>query len=207
MTLIIAQTYDKTSLPWQLYQLREKIGQWWEWKISQLEINLPDSPGFSWLTVDLLKTIGWVILCILLVGLGYFLIKLIIPVVKSYVDKIQNLSSANNKPQTKIIPISVEQWKERSQLLARQKNYKEACFCLYHALLELLDERKVIPIHDSRTDGEYQQLVTSLPDYNFYQTLLLTHEFLCFGEREASETTWQNCQEAYQKIAQKILTY
>lgn len=98
--------------------------------------------------------------------------------------------------------LTVHQWFGRSQLLANQGNYREACRSLYLALLQHLDETRQIPQQSSRTDGEYRQLLQARPQAPLYQIVLDTHEQLCFSQTEVSADTFKRCQQASQEVIQ-----
>ncbi|MBD0347133.1 MAG: DUF4129 domain-containing protein, partial [Coleofasciculus sp. Co-bin14] len=64
----------------------------------------------------------------------------------------------------------------------------------------------LVPHQSSRTDGEYLQLIQQLPKPTPYQTLLVTHQELCFSNTEASRSVFDQCQEAYREIDAPSLT-
>jgi len=78
--------------------------------------------------------------------------------------------------------------------------YRQACRCLYMALLQRLDDAGTVVYQPSRTDGEYLQLIQQLPQPVPYETLIRIHEQLYFGNTEADASTFEQCQQAYQKI-------
>ncbi|ELS00135.1 DUF4129 domain-containing protein [Gloeocapsa sp. PCC 73106] len=191
--------YQKDGLEWRLEQLSLRLQEWWEWRTSQVKIDLPDIdiPLFDWLTTELIEKIGgilfWLILILLLIGLGRAL--------SIYVEGLKRLSFPSTMAMIKSDgKTSSSQWVERSQQYLKQHNYRDACVCLYQGMLQLLDERNLIPQHHSRTDGEYWRLVERFLHPLPYQTLLSTHQSLRFGNVEASLKTWQNCEEAYRQI-------
>ena len=69
-------------------------------------------------------------------------------------------------------------------------------------MLQLLDEREVIPAQSSRTDEEYRRslfkLQVSPPQP--YELLLSIHQRLCFSSAEASQSLFEQCQQAYRQI-------
>jgi hypothetical protein len=93
-------------------------------------------------------------------------------------------------------------WMQQVQEFQRQGNYREACRSLYMATLQRLNDAKIVPHQSSRTDREYWGLVKLLPQSEAYQTLLRTHELLCFGEATISAETFNRCQQAYREIEQ-----
>jgi hypothetical protein len=92
-------------------------------------------------------------------------------------------------------------WLARSQEFYRQGNYHEACRCLYLAMLQQLHDRNVLPHKKSRTDGEYLQILQlSVTPMQPYETLITTHEQLCFNSAELLPENYQQCEQAYQQI-------
>lgn len=196
MTLIVTQEYRSNGPDWQLLQLQRRVGEWWEWQFSRFNPDFPDLPEFSWLNWELLQRIGevifWLILILLLIGVGRALVL--------YTQGLNSFLPHSTTTTVKTKQPTANQWVERSQQYLKQNNYRDACLCLYQSMLELLDEQRLIPKLESRTDGEYWQLVEQFPHPQPYQALLLTHQCLYFGNVEASLKTWQNCEQAYQEI-------
>ncbi len=90
---------------------------------------------------------------------------------------------------------------ERSQQLYCQGNYREACRCLYLAILQHLHDTKVIIHKPSRTDGEYLQLLRStVTSMQPYETLITTHEQSCFSDTEILSENYEQCRQAYREI-------
>jgi hypothetical protein len=142
------------------------------------------------------KAISWLLLSLFLLWLGWQLWRLLEPYLYSYLSQIGN--SANRDDQQ--IELATEAWLARSQAYFSQGNYREACRCLYMAMLQHLHERAIAQHQGSRTDGEYLQLVSQLPQSQSYQTLIMTHEQLCFGNAEVLPETFAQCQQAYREI-------
>jgi hypothetical protein len=69
------------------------------------------------------------------------------------------------------------------------------------AMLQRLNDTGIVQHEPSRTDGEYLQLlIQQLPQPRPYQTLLMTHQQLCFSNVEASPSLFEQCQQAYREI-------
>jgi hypothetical protein len=68
------------------------------------------------------------------------------------------------------------------------------------AMLQRLNDSGLAPHHSSRTDGEYLQLVQQLSQPQPYQTLIMTHQRLCFSNAEVSSAVFEQCQQAYREI-------
>lgn len=199
--------FEKTSFGWQMQQQLHQIGEWVELKASH--IHPPTLPGVSlspwlgnlwrplswlwsykkvtfWIVVGLL--LSWIIWQAWRLGGGY---------IGVFPSLLQNSVGSANQG---VSELTVSAWLRRSQEFYRQGNYSEACRLLYMAMLQKLHETGVAPHQPSRTDGEYRQLTRELPQEGSYQTLLTTHEQLCFGRAEISADDFAQCQQAYQEI-------
>ena len=161
-----------------------------------MSIDLPDAPEFPWLTNELLEFISGAIFWILLLLLLIAIVRMILP----YIEGFKKLVPDSRIIKTKNDSLSIFQWVERSHRYVEQQNYHEACLCLYQGMLQLLDEYKLISQQQSRTDGEYWRLIEDFSQPQPYQTLLLVHQSLCFGNIKASLKTWENCHQAYEQI-------
>lgn len=195
-------TNEKTSPAWQLYQLKQRLDEWWELRSIKLQDNLPDDSFFSWLDSDWLKTttefIFWLIVFFLV---GWLMLKMI-DLAQKYWFKYQNKYSFNTINQQsknkKVLPVN--KWWKKSHNFAQQGNYRDAILCLYMAMLQRLNDAGVALHQLSRTDGEYLQIIQSLPNFNYYQILLINHQKLLFANQEATINMWQECQQAFEEI-------
>ena len=196
------ESFEKDSLGWQLRQLQQQIGEWWEFQTSQININPPDDSFLSGLDFELiwniLKIFGWLLLAIIFCFLALQLVRLLTP----YFYYLNNLGESaatqfTNRPAKNL---SVSQWLEKAKKSQKQGNYREACRCLYMAALQRLNDKEIIPHQQSRTDGEYLELIRNLSQPQPYQKILQTHEQLLFGNIEVSQSMFEECQQAYQQI-------
>ena len=195
-------SFEKNSLGWQLGQLQQRFGEWWELQTSQFSPNRPEASVPSWLNSPILwliaKAAFWLLLALLLSWAALQIVRLLNP----YFYSLRNqLSQPDDKArETLVSELSVAEWLERSQKFQQQGNYQEACLCLYKAMLQRLNDAGIAPHQSSRTDGEYLQLIQQLPQPQPYQTLLMTHQQLCFSNAEASPSVFEQCQQAYREI-------
>jgi hypothetical protein len=195
-------TFDKNSLRWQFAQWQQQLQEWWEGQKLSFSppIYLPDSNiPYLWEFLNLV--------------FGLFLIALIVWVSWQFWQRFsplfyrltQNRSLFLIKSDFSLRKTSVKMdGLTRSRQLQSQGHYKEACVCLYFALLQVLDEKDMIRDNPSRTDGEYLILLENLTPLSPYQFLLTVHEELSFGNREASTSLVAECQKAYQEITQRL---
>ena len=189
-----AGEFEKNSLGWQLLQLQQQVGEWWEFQLSRSP-NLPSPPGLAGWAVDLFKLIAWLILGLVLFWLVWQLWRVLKPYLYSFISP-----TATTKVTKVPNELTAEAWFARSQSYFNQGNYREACRCIYMAMLQHLHETGIALHQIGRTDGEYLQLVNSLPKSSSYQTLITTHEQLCFGNAEILPETFERCQQAYREI-------
>ena len=69
-------------------------------------------------------------------------------------------------------------------------------------MLQLLDERGIVPTQLSLTDEEYRRSLAKMQLSNSqpYEFLLSIHQRLCFSKAEADRSLFEQCQQAYQQI-------
>jgi len=193
-----AASFEKNSFGWQLGQLQQRVQEWWELKTSQASPNLQLPSWFiSPLFWNMVKAAFWLILVMLVIWAVLQLGQWLRPYIYTLMNANQ-LSEDNAKKTRK--EISAAGWLQRSQKFQKQGNYREACRCLYMAMLQRLNDAGIAPHQVSRTDGEYGQLIEHLPQSMPYQTLLNTHELLYFGNAEATPSVFEECEQAYQEI-------
>ncbi len=197
------EEFAKTSWGWQLSLFQRQLGEWIELQLSRFKSPLPNisAPDWSlnapWL-VDLIKALIWLLAIAITTWLLWQLWKLVEPYTYFWRDRSSKLGTKDtNLPQ-----LAVKQWLEQSQAYFAQGNYAEACRCLYHATLQHLHDRKIATHQSSRTDGEYLQLLANLPPSPAYQTMLATHEQLCFSDTEILPENFEQCKQAYGEISQ-----
>jgi Domain of unknown function (DUF4129) len=192
-------SFEKTNFSWQLGQWQQQVQEWWELKTTQIEppnLKLPswlDSP--IWWAIA--QAIFWVIVTLLAVWASWQIWQLL----RFYIHNFKKRNkTTDGSAQTTIKDVSVAQWLLRSQKLQQQGKYRQACRCLYMALLQRLNDAGIALHQPSRTDGEYLQLIQELPQPVPYETLITIHQQLYFGNAEASASTFEQCQQAYQQI-------
>jgi hypothetical protein len=195
-------SFEKNSLGWQMSQLLQRVGEWLELQTSGSTPNRQqESPPF-WLDSVLLEMMAkvafWLLLAWLLSWAALKIMRLLRPYIHSFTHQLTQ--PANQATKTPASELSVASWLERSQKFQQQANYREACICLYMAMLQRLHDSGIAKAQPSRTDGEYLQLVQQLPQPQPYQTLLTTHQRLCFSNTEASRSVFEQCEQAYREI-------
>jgi len=195
-------SFEKTNLGWQIGQLQQRAGEWWELQTSRFASNLPQMSLPSWWDSPIWGTLArlafWLILAVLLSWLALRIIGLLSP----YFYALRNPLSQSVDGGTKLSEseLSVAGWWERSQKFQQRGNYREACLSLYHGMLQRLNDTGIAPHQPSRTDGEYLQLIPPQLPSRAYQTLLMIHQQLCFSNLEASPSVFEECQQAYREI-------
>jgi Domain of unknown function (DUF4129) len=193
-------SFDKTNFSWQLGQLQQRIQEWWELKTPQ---NTPNFKLPSWFDSPIwwaiAKTAFWLILAFLAVWATWQIWQLLRFYIHNFKKRNQatDARSANKTSQD----LSVAEWLLRSQKLQQKGKYRQACRCLYMAVLQRLNDAGTVIHQPSRTDGEYLQLIQQeLPQPGPYETVIAIHEQLYFGNAAASQSTFEQCQQAYQQI-------
>jgi hypothetical protein len=195
-------SFEKDSLGWQLGQLQQRFGEWWELQLSRFSPNPSKASLPSWWNSPMIQTLAkaafWLILALLLTWIGLQIGRWLHPYLYSLTHSLSQ--PAQKVTQTPAKSLSVAGWLQRSQKFQQQGNYREACRSLYMAMLQRLHDNGIAPHESSRTDGEYLKLVQQLPQPKPYRTLLMTHQQLCFSNTEASSSDFEQCQQAYQEI-------
>lgn len=190
-----AGSFEKTNVGWQVHQLGQRLGEWAELKLKTL---FPTNGSlFNWLpnwsiAPWIPQLIFWLVLGLLLIWLGWQIVPLLDP---NRTWRRRSPLSPNQSLSPKELETAT--WLRKAHDFQRQGNYGEACRALYMAMLQRLHETQFVAHQSSRTDGEYLQLVQDLPQPHLYETLISTHEQLCFGNVPISAETWQRCQRAY----------
>lgn len=196
-----AGSFQQDSLGWRINLITRRIGEWVEYRISQLGTDWELDLARSKLLWQIIKFCLWSIIAILVVWLlwqGYLLLRTYGKRWQRAQKRQISLDTSDRTPQ-----LTTVDWVERSQTARIEGNYREAIFCLYRAMLSLLDERGLIPTQSNLTDEEYrrsllQMQITSLQPY---ELLLSIHQRLCFSKAEADRSLFEQCQQAYQQIA------
>jgi hypothetical protein len=197
-----SETFEKTNWGWQFYLLQQRVGEWLDYQFSRFQRSLPKLPdgwSFSPWVVELLKILFWLILALFVVWVIWRLWQEFSPYIYALLAKLNGadmLPSKANSHQTSISFLLTQ-----AQEFHHQGNYREACRNLYLAMLQQLHEKAIAPQQPSRTDGEYLQLLTStITAVQPYETLITTHEQLCFSERQILAENYQQCHQAYQEL-------
>ena len=195
-----ATAFQQDSIPWKIKLFTQRIQERWEVFSSTMLDNAPDIPQWNldaeWIK-QLIKLLLWSIIAVVLVWLVWQLWLLFRPYWLKWRKPRSQVSGILTTESE--LQLSVNQWLERSQEYQKQRDYRQAIFCLYQAMIQELSDRKIIAFSASRTDQEYLQLINSLKlqEPQSYKLLLHTHEKLCFSRQEASQSLWQQCQQAY----------
>ncbi|GGA55561.1 DUF4129 domain-containing protein [Okeania sp. KiyG1] len=194
-------SFEKDSLGWQFQKLQQKFSEWWELQTSQTTAKLPEVDLPSWLDNPIIliiaKAMAWLLFAFLLSWVAIQIIRLLNPYIYSLRNQINLTTKTREKSQ---LELSVTAWLNQSQKYQQIGNYREACRCLYMAMLQGLNDRGIISDLPSRTDGEYLELIQQLSQPKPYQKLFITHQQLLFGNLEVSAAVFAECQEAYQQI-------
>jgi hypothetical protein len=185
--------FEKDNWLWKLDLIKQQILEWWELQLYNFKDLVPDSSLWNWL-----KSISWLIVILLVIWLLWRLWLVLYPFIYNSIAPFRQSIKQELERQNK--PRSLTDWLTKSQQFQRQGNYRQACFCLYQAMLQKLNDSNIILHQSSRTDGEYLQLVRGLSKPRPYQILLMTHQRLCFSKTEASLSTFEECQQAYRDI-------
>jgi hypothetical protein len=192
----MAGKFETNSIDWQIQLVQMRIAEWFDRLFPAVNRN-PDS---NWMLPEwFFRSAFWVIAALLTVWLLWQLYRLLRPYIDPYWLTRPGTPIASSQS---IVTesLTANQWLERSRTFAHQGNYREACRALYLAALQKLDTQGLIPAQFSRTDGEYQRILQTLPNARPYQILFQTHERLCFSDRDISQQVFDDCEQAYREI-------
>lgn len=189
-----AGEFQTTSWGWQIQQAQQRVEEFVERLLFSSD---PTRDPADWSLPDwLLDGLFWLLVIALVSWAGWQLYRLLNPYLYPAVRRGRSpLPTTASQPQ-----LTIADWLGRSRTAQRQGNYREACRCLYMAMLQHLSDKNLVPQQASRTDGEYLRLVQTLNQPQPYQTLIRTHEQLCFSDATISSDTFERCWQAYQEI-------
>jgi hypothetical protein len=129
-------SFEKTNLRWQLEQWQQRVQEWWELKTAR---NLPNVKLPSWFDSPILWAIAkaafWLILTLLAVWASWQIWQQLRFYIHNFKKKNQTTDGSAKKT---IKDLSVAEWLLRAQNLQQQGKYRQACRCLYMALLQRL---------------------------------------------------------------------
>ena len=194
-----AGSFKQDGLGWRIDLIKQRFNEWIEFKTSQLDTSWDLGFLKSELLWQIIKFCLWSIIAVLLVWLTWQLWLWLRPYWKRWQRDDRHITSNTsiNTPQ-----LSVADWVERSQTARVDGNYRQAIFCLYQAMLQLLDERQVIANQLSLTNEEYRRSLLNMQVSPFqpYEFLLSIHQRLCFSKAKADRSLFEQCQQAYKQI-------
>jgi len=195
----MAEEYRQDGWGWQLRLLQARLGEWWERQLSALSDRFPEAGDWSWLNSPWLAIAIKVAFGLLLLLLGGWMVWQVRRALQPYLFKLtaRDRTGFSSKATA---AITIEDWLKRSQQAQSSGDYHLACYCLYQAMLQRLDRQDLIKSDPARTDGEYRQLVRDLPQGQYYQTLIATHERLAFSQSEITDEIFARCQHAYRQL-------
>jgi hypothetical protein len=187
--------YQRNDFYWQWRQTQQRFSEWLEQLTPQSP--QPQRPRLGWNLEWLPELVTWWVAALLLVLLGILLFR---AWQRGWLWWLGRELQPKPEPLPEV-PIyrtrSLNEWQREAQKLQQQGDFTEAARALYFAMLNYLDDRKLVPQQLSRTDGEYRQLVKPLAGAQAFQTLLQTHEQIEFAGLQVSSAQYQQCQQAY----------
>jgi hypothetical protein len=192
---VASGTFEKSSIDWWIQQQQQQIGEWIESLFAGFRLGNLGSEDWA-LPEWFLQGFFWTVIVGLVAGLGWQLYRIFKPYVEDYLRRGRLRSPSLSNP----VEQSASGWLERSRYAQQQGNYREACRSLYMASLHHLSDRHLIRHEESRTDGEYLNLILQIDPPQPYQLLIRTHERLHFSDAAISAEMFERCWQAYQEI-------
>lgn len=194
------------SLGWQISLLQQRISEQWELMTSKLAENVPDFPFPSGIDTPLVITTArvlfWLMVAALLIRISLKFQRWLKIYLKSRSLKSKQLGifSSVNSARSRT---TIEQWINQAQKWQKQGKYRQACQCLYQAMLQQLHDQGIASHQASRTDGEYRKIIETFSQPQPYQQLIDIHQELCFGNLSPSLSLLETCWSAYQEIEKR----
>lgn len=202
--MMATETFEQSNIGWKLQQLQQKVSEGIEFTLNQFLNRFPkgsidpyspnlDLSGWGLFLRDFL------VLCF--IALTIWAIWRITKRIN--LNRYFKRQSSSNLTTISAIEtnLAVDKWLARSQQFQQQGDYYNACRCLYLAMLQHLDDQRLIVHQSSRTDQEYRELVfQNVPNPYPYYTLFTIHQQLCFAQQTVSFETVQEAQTAYQEM-------
>ena len=202
--------YSSSSFGWQVRQGWRRLGEWVEYRMSRVEVDLPDWDwDWNWPDWDLPPIVGqvlyWGFVGIGAVWLIWLLYRALEPAIAKWLAQDQNWVTLGGPKAAEVDEEhSAQYWWQQAQMQAQQGHYGEACKALYKGSLQQLHDSQRLLHNASRTDGEYlAQLAEDRPLPRPYQLLIGTHERLVYGSAIASAEMFQRCRQAFEEIQKK----
>ncbi len=200
-------SFQENSPGWQFELGKQKLQEWWELKISQLEFDAPDLSVFDSPLIRLIiKFILWSLIAVILVWFTWQLWLILRPIINNWRRQRKEFKQSFKKFPNQIqLQLSPQEWLAKARQHYQEQNYRQGIFCLYQGILQYLSDREEINTLSSRTDGEYLKLIrqSKCQEFLSYKLLFLTHEKLCFSNLLSSAALFEECQQAYQLITNK----
>lgn len=97
-------------------------------------------------------------------------------------------------------------WFDNAETLASQKQWKQACRALYHALLRLMDEKDILTFTATRTNYEYWYALSQYQSIQrMFRQVYDRVEIIWFGNRNADRHDYDECLNIYRQAEKDIL--
>ncbi len=187
-------SFEKIGWRWQLDRLQQQLGEWLEVRLSSISSRPKFDPLPSWVSVFLVR-LSWLLLAGLLL---WFCYQVIYPYWQQWLAKNRRIKS---EPNSSIVQsFTVTELLAKSQQFKQDCNYTQAARWLYLAMLQRLNDAKLIPHQLSLTDREYLRLLDAFPAIQSGNLLISTHEQIHFGDAIVTEADFDRCQQACREI-------
>ncbi|TAE54338.1 MAG: DUF4129 domain-containing protein [Nostocales cyanobacterium] len=196
------EAFEKTNWSWQFYLFQMRVGEWLDYQFSRFQKSLPKLPSGWEISPEmwyLLNILFWVILAVFVIWVIWRLWQEFGTYIYAWLAKLDNFQISDKNVSYRQLSSNI--LIKKAQEFYQQSNYREACRYLYLAMLQQLHEKAIAPQQPSRTDGEYLQLLNSKTNaIQPYETLITTHEKLCFSDQQILPENYQQCEQAYQDL-------
>ena len=122
----------------------------------------------------------------------------------SELGKQAKLATITALPDT--APLTADAWHKQALHLAQSGKWKDACRAILLATVRLLDEQQVVPFVANRTNFEYGYALASRASVRSnFRSLAETVDVCWFGNNEASEVDFRDCQSYFETIKSELV--
>ena len=187
-------SFEKIGWRWQIDRLQQQLGEWIEVRMRSIDALPSADPLPAWVSVFLVR-LSWLLLAGLLLWFSY---RVLYPYYQQWLVKSKHikLSSDRSIVQASTVPELLA----KSQQFQQEGDYTQAARWLYLAMLQRLNDTKLVPHQPSLTDREYLKLLDTFPAIQSGNLLISTHEQIHFGDAIVTAADFDRCQQAVKEV-------
>ena len=187
-------SFEKIGWRWQIDRLQQQLGEWIEVRMRSIDALPSADPLPAWVGVFLVR-LSWLLLAGLLLWFSY---RVLYPYYQQWLAKSKHIKLSSDRL---IVQAStVQELLAKSQQFQQEGDYTQAARWLYLAMLQRLNDTKLVPHQPSLTDREYLKLLDTFPAIQSGNLLISTHEQIHFGDAIVTAADFDRCQQAVKEV-------